>query len=209
MIMAITLISCVIGLYKRSLKSFFSAFWSYSSVILSDYYSIPKNTRVDRLLSGVWLMSCIVLLASFSGMLRGHVLQPKPIYWIDTWEELYKWNLNIQTHSQTDIAGYAQNEDNTMARAFYQRIKWMPEPVTRNGIMNKSQWIDSERLRTGTVAVVLPFQYMQLYKKFIISDDFREDIDFHISHPDKLQPYFSITVRETLDQSIVKIYELV
>ena len=43
-------------------------------------------------------MSCTVLLAAFSGLLRDQLLRHDPIYWIDSLQDLYKWKkLKIQT----------------------------------------------------------------------------------------------------------------
>ena len=49
-IASIIVISFVTSFHKRSLKSFLTTFWSYLSVILSDYFSLKSDTRIGKLI---------------------------------------------------------------------------------------------------------------------------------------------------------------
>ena len=108
--MAMIIMSVVVSTYRQSVKVFFTTLWSYASVLLSDYYSLRIETRIDRLLTGVWLMSCVVLLAAFSGILRDLMIKAKPILWIDSWEDLLEWEeLEIQALYPGGFGAYMEN----------------------------------------------------------------------------------------------------
>ena len=82
------IISLIVSAINRKILYFYDSLWKYTSVLLSHSHSLQSNRISERLLSGVWLMSCTVLLAAFSGLLRDHLLRPDPIYWIDSLQDL-------------------------------------------------------------------------------------------------------------------------
>ena len=55
-------------------------------------------------------MSCTVLLAAFSGLLRDKQLKPKPIEWIESLEDLLEWkDIRIATHELSNFNIYLEN----------------------------------------------------------------------------------------------------
>ena len=108
-ILSMVIMSLVVAISRKSMKTFFAYIWSYASVILSDYYSLKIGSRIDKLFTGVWLMSCTVLLAAFSGLLRDQLLEPQPIYWIDLWENLVeRKHLTIVTFDTSGLSIYTR-----------------------------------------------------------------------------------------------------
>ena len=69
-------------------------------------------------------MSCTVLLAAFSGLLRGQLLRPDPIYWIDSLQDLYQWKeLKIQAFGGTYIDTFAKDSKSSpMVKNFLSRL---------------------------------------------------------------------------------------
>ena len=71
-------------------------------------------------------------------------------------------------------------------------------------------WIfDIEGVKAGRVAVSYPARILETIKKNYISEDFQEDIDFHISKTGTSQPFFNIINRFTFNDSMAKTYDLV
>ena len=196
-IASIMVFSVVTSLNKQSLMSFFATFWSYLIVILSDYIPGKAVTEFDRILSGTWLLACTVILAAFSGQLREMMIKPKSVNWIDNWKDLLEWkHIQIQTGPTSEINTYINNFPNdTMSQNFKSRL---------NLITNESSLgfnFDLEEVKAGRFAIIGPYDILQFTKKKLIADDYREDIDFHISRSERGQPYFSLInrVNDTLN----------
>ena len=177
--------SLTISVIKRRIQDFFSYIWIFTSVLLSNSHSIKRKSLSDRVLTGVWLMSCIVLLAAFSGLLRDQLLRPDPIYWIDSFQDLYEWKGQIQTSKGGYFNTFIQNNLNDpMANNFRNRLN-----VTA-GLVNKDDSaIDYRGICEGRTAVVTVLQWLQMMK--VKLTDCREDIDYHISRMEEIsQPMF-------------------
>src|SRR5690348_9841156 len=72
-LLSILILSCVTAINTKKIKT---SLWIYISIILSDNYSIRMNSKsVNRILFGVWLLVCTVLLAAFSGILRDRLMK--------------------------------------------------------------------------------------------------------------------------------------
>ena len=73
LLFSVIMLSLVVAIPRASINIFFSNLWAHLSIILSDTYSMKTAvmSTADRLLTGVWLMSCTVLLAAFSGLFKG------------------------------------------------------------------------------------------------------------------------------------------
>ena len=198
--------------YKRSFKTFFSTFWSYLSVILSDYYSVPVYTLKERLLSGVWLAVCTILLAAFSGKLREQLLKPKPIEWIDSWDDLFEWkHVLVQTMNLSSFMNYLEYFAKDVEKQnMLHRIKAFDYSDFKKDNLDFSDVLDYEGFKEGRVAFVYDEHYLQMSKLNIISDDFQEDIDFHISSSGGIsEPLFTIINRMLLDEKYVVIWNKV
>ena len=206
-IASIIVISFVTSLYKQSLKSFFTTFWSYLSVILSDYHSIKIRSTFEKIFAGLWLIVCTLLLAAFSGQLRDFVLKPKPIYWIDSVEDLYQWkHLTIQTSVISELKYFSENfPNNSMAQDFSKRFQL--DQVNEGDLMSFD--LDWEGLLDGRVAVVYPYFILQVIKRSLVSNGFLEDIDFHISSGDESQPFYSMSNKINLDEELADKFDLV
>ena len=120
------MISLVIGLKNKSIKTFFETVWQYFSVILSEYFSIKPIGHFERSLAAIWLLSCNVLIALYSGHLWDLLVRPQPIDKIDSWDDLYtkpQWNkLKIRTPEYLDMADFAMTDKSEMAQNFKKRI---------------------------------------------------------------------------------------
>ena len=152
-------------------------------------------------------MACTLLLAAFSGQLREFVLKPKPIYWIDSWEDLHDWkHLVIQTNNRSEIVKFTETHPNEkMAKDFEKRFE-----MTRGDIDDIMSWqFDEQEVKDGKIAVAFPYFVLQILKRSLISDDLSEDIDFHISGGDESQPFYSITSRLGFDDESAAKFDLV
>ena len=166
-IVSIIVISFVSSLYKQSLKSFFTIFWSYLSVILSDYHTMKTKNIFDRLLLGLWLIVCTLLLSAFSGQLREQILRPRTIHWIDTWDDLYEWkHLKILTFRYSALKLLTISSPNdTYSQVFSKRIDKI-ESLNHTWVIH-----DIERVKAGEVALVFPNFVFYISKNNLISYD--------------------------------------
>ena len=110
-----------------------------------------SNRTSERLLSGVWLMSCVVLLAAFSGLLRNQLLRPDPIYWIDSLKDLYEWKeLKIQTIGGTYMNTFARDPNaGPMARDFESRLQILHYVKVSGNAKNDERDIDFDGIING------------------------------------------------------------
>ena len=160
----------------------------------------------------VWLMACLLLLSAFSGQLREEILRPRSIRWIDTWDDLYEWkHLNIVTYQHSVLKMFADVSPNdTYSQDFNKRFEIIDESLE-----NTWDIPDIDRLKRGEVAVVYPNHAFHIAKKSLVSDDFQEDIDFHISKyeygedSDEMQPYYVMTSKVSLNETLTKIFDMV
>ena len=194
------------------MKTFFVTFWAYLSVIISDTYTIKMKTLLERNLMGIWLMSCTVLLAAFAGLLRNLMIKPKPIYWIDSWNDLGQWqHLNIVTSSFGEIYYYVNHYvTDSLAKNFAKRIM-----VTDHDKLagDESNWdrADFGVIKDHKVALVGDLYYLDIAKQNLISRyAMIEDLDFHISKSeDRIsQPTFTLTNRLTFNDSMASTLNL-
>ena len=208
-IASIIVISFVTSLYKQSLKSFFTTFWSYLSIIISDFHSNEKKVIFNKILSGVWLMVCLIFLSAFSGQLREQILRPRTIHWIDSWDDLYEWkDLNIQTFKTSLIKTFSDNNPNdTYSQEFNKRFEKIDDSV-------EGTWhFDVARVKAGELAVVYPYHALQIKKGTL--GDFQEEVDFHISKyaqgesSDEMQAIFSLSNCQSLNETLTNIFDLV
>ena len=208
-LVSISIMSSIVGLYHRSFKTFLSTFWSYFSVILSDYYSIGISSGVEKLLTGVWLMSCTVLLAAFSGLLRDQSMKPKAILWIDSWHDLYEWkNIKIQIPSVNFMLQFIDNfPDHPYSINFKNRSEIFENVDFESGAKD----FDYERVSKGELAIVTGYEYLQILKKNLIKDyKFIENVDFHISTVgDAMQPYFIQLLKARISETLARILDMV
>ena len=211
----ILVISVVSALSRRSLKTFIKTFWIYLSQILSDFSLPHKNkTLMDTILSGIWLLSCTVLLAAFSGHLRNRQLTPKPVVWIDSWQDLYeRKDITIETSEIMSIVFYMDNFNDTedMASDFRQRTKIIKEKEYYHGHKSFRDDLDYKGLVEGRVAFILDMDLLQVYKDVLVEKyKLQEDRDFHISeHGDITQPSFTTINMLKIDQQLANTWNKV
>ena len=206
---SIVLISVFMSLYKRSLNTFFRTFWSYSSIILSDHFSHKVNKSIERLLSGIWLMSCTVLLAAFSGQLRESLIKPKPIHWIDSWEDLFAWeHLKIETFRSSNLNTYIDQFEKENGK-LKERLKILEDELYINNTKTYDKDIDYEGVRMGVTALVHNHEYMDMIKLNLIKNNFQEDIDFHISKSGGIpQSFTTLTNRANFNETLAMKWDL-
>ena len=154
-----------------------------------------------------------MLLGAFSGQLRMQILRPITIKWIDSWEDLYKWkHLNIQVSFYSEIKLFVNNfPDHPFAQDFGKRLQHKEgnEYDQDPNDLGDSWNFDIEGVKAGRVAVSYPAVVLETIKKNYFSEDFKEDIDFHISRTGTSQPYFNIINKFMFDESMANTYELV
>ena len=210
---SIVLMSVFMSLYERTyLKTFFRTFWSYSSVILSDYHSFRAKKSVERVLSGVWLMSCTVLLAAFSGQLREQILKPKSIEWIDSWQDLIEWeDLKIETFKTSSLVIYFDQlgKEEEMTKILKKRLVIINDRKRLSFKKSIDKELDYEGVRRGMTALVHTSENLEIIKQNLIQDDFKEDIDFHISESGGVpQPCNTITNRANFNETLALKWDL-
>ena len=205
LLLSVIVMSLVVAIPRASINSFLSNVWSHLSIILSDTYSVKTAvmSTADRLLTGVWLMSCFVVLAAFSGLLRDLMIKPKPIYWIDSWDDLAEWqHMKIATSSVGGIEDYITNFANeSMAQNFVKRKVLINIDDLYNDPKRWDTDFDYEGVRDGRVALVGDLFYLNILKQNLFSRyGMIEDLDFHISKSDNLisQPSFIMSLHSTM-----------
>ena len=210
---SLVFVSFVISLYKKSLKSFFTTLWSYTSLILTDYYTKGLNTSIGRLLSGIWLMACTVLLAAFSGILRDQQMKPQPVFWIDSIEDLWQWkDLKFQTNLATDFAQKMINADPSNekdSRMAYEMLGRMDLTTLDNTTRNKESYVkvfDAKGVLEGKVAIVYSYYYLHVLKNILFDETIEEDIDFHLSRKGDYEPLFTLINRANCNKTIAKLW---
>ena len=212
--LSICLISGLISCYKRSLKSFFTTFWSYLSVILSDYYTMKVNTTIERLISGVWLLTCTVLLAAFSGQLREQIMKSIPIHKIEKLGDLSQpeWNhLYLQSYTISTFKKYLdQLEDRNESEKLSKRTEMFDIFELTSREKEFDDVLDYERVANGTVAIVWDYQYLQVFKQNLISRGLEEEIDFHISSSGEIpEPFFTVSNKARFSDPLLSIWDMV
>ena len=135
-------------------------------------------------------MACTVVLAAFSGQLREWVIKPKPIYMINSWDDLLlpEWkHMKIEAGDSSEMYAFTENfPDDPKAQEFKKRLI----------IMNDSNDADVYALSkgqiiSGEIASINPYDILQIIKDSL-GPNLREDIDYHISQSGRWQPYFSL-----------------
>ena len=146
-------------------------------VLLSKSLTIIVNRISERLLLGLWLMTCTVLLAAFAGLVRNQLLRPDPIYWIDSLKDLYDWKeVKIQTFQGTYLDKFTEhNIHDPMASNFRDRLKLLYYFQAKENL----NYVDFSGIVEGRTAFV-GFLHLLTYIKYCLSH-MEEDIDYHIS----------------------------
>ena len=157
LLVTLLIITLTVSAINRNILYFFGYLWKYTSVLLSHSHLININRKSERLLSGLWLMSCTVLLAAFSGLLRNQLLRPDPIYWIDSLQDLYQWKeLKIQTFTYTYMSTFVSDPNGgPMARNFESRLQELHYYQTEENVKNDVNDIDLEGIINGRYYSVL------------------------------------------------------
>ena len=192
--------SIMICLKTKSFKSFFKYFWTFSSVILSDYYSMRINGHFYRSFAGLWLLVCTLLLSLFSGALWDLLVRPPPMEKIESWNDLHtkpEWkNVEIYSAKYLDLYEFVNNDNSEMAQDFKRRayfedpfdlmFKRKFEPRNWDKIAKGEQVISADNLFAHWVKNFhkAKFKYLGL----------EDDTEFHISSLGSgMRPYFILT----------------
>ena len=163
---------------------------------------------VDRLLSGVWLFACTVLLAAFAGLLRQQMMKPQPIRWIDSLDDLYsdEWkDLNIATTDATEIAFAKEggHKEFNIPEEALERMFAVSHIEYDLGHIPSILHVDL--VYEGGSALWGTLGYLQMMKCQLIDYGLREDTDFHISRSGGIsQPYFIMYNKIRFDTNMTK-----
>lgn len=194
---SLILFSSLYALKNNSLKIFFKTVWTYTSIILSDNYSIKLSKNFDRYMAGLWLISCTILLAAFSGQLWNRLMRAQTIDMIRSWNDLYflpQWkHLKIQTFKDLDFYLFTEQIDSEMANNFAERLDNSTLVDPYDFLLGEKSYdsLDMEGVLKGTTVQCYEDVFLQIFKQNYIRKGFREDIDFHISEEGGgYSPYF-------------------
>ena len=164
------------------MKTFFRSLWSYTSVVINGSEKLDSSCIINMILSSHWLLMCVILTAAFSGMLKDLLIKPRPIYWVDSWDDLVNWKeLKIQTTVLTSLFNFIQtNPDHYMSKEIIKNKRLQAFPLRLlSGNLDKT--LDFDGIANGKVALVFPSQYLHVLKNNLVVRGLEEDIDFHIS----------------------------
>ena len=136
------------------------------------------------------------------------ILRPEPIEWIDSLEDLYNWkDMKIEVNFHSDLKIQINKEpDHPFSFDFKNRLQFDEGDEEKQ---EDSFNMNVEGMKSGRVAVSYPFPILQILKQNFIDENFREDIDFHISRSGTSKPYFSITLPDTLNDTMASTFDLV
>jgi hypothetical protein len=157
MLIAIVLISCYKSFIENSLLTFLNSFWRYLAVLLSepfpkiDYKKAIKSVHLKIILI-IWLLSCTVLLASFSGVLLKYFITSLQSDVIDTFEQLYaNKELSIISDQKSYFSRFVEknqnNREDMMSQDFIRRLTYVDITEKINDILRM--------INTGSIALVL------------------------------------------------------
>ena len=181
-IASIVVISGVISVYRKSVKVFISNLWSYSSVIINGSYNLDQSCTFTMIISSNWLFMCVILMASFSGMLKDLLIKPRPIHFIDSWDDLVNWkHVQIHTTILSSLVNFVRkNPDHYWSKEIINNKRLITfQPSILNTNLDKA--FDFDGIAKGKVALLLPSQYLNVLKYNLVERGLEEDIDFHIS----------------------------
>ena len=164
-------------------------------------------------------MSCTVLLAAFSGLLRQQQLEPKPIQWVDSFEQLLdeQWK-----HLDVKISTLSHLHDFSLRNPQLDLIKRLKKnglniiqneqdaPARYKGMLPSCDSIKNEldKVKNGSVAIIHQYTILRFCLIDLISDDFKEDIDFHISRQ-SFHPLFTHTNPKLMNKTFEGVLSLV
>ena len=172
---------------------------------------LPSNTLIDRLLSGVWLMACIVILAAFAGLLTDLLIRRPTIDWIDSLRDLCHWNdVRIKTFKSDYIDDLINDFPNdSMAKSFQKRVERLN--FSAHLSRNKSNYLDYNGVVQGRFAIVADLEFLNIEKTYLIEKlGYNEDVDFHISRLEEIStPGFILSNRFRLKKSMAFILDKV
>ena len=181
-IASIVVISGVISVSNQSMKTFFRSFWSYTSVVIKGSFKLNNSSRITMILSSHWLLMCFILTSAFSSILKDLFIKPRPIYWVDSWDDLVNWReLKIHTVVLNSLVNFIRkNPDHYLSKEIVNNKRL---ELFETSLLNKKIDIglDFDGIANGKVALVLPSQYLHVLNNNLIIRGLEEDIDFHIS----------------------------
>ena len=136
--------------------------------------------------------------------------KPKPIDWIETWDDLYELkDIRIQTCDLCDLGNYIKNFGiEPMAQEFLTSTDFINENETMIGQMDIFKSWDFDGMRTGRIAIVEQTHILQIYMKQFISNSFKKDQDFHLSKGEP-KPFFMSINSYKLNHSLADKLNLV
>ena len=192
------------ALIKRKFSVFWSTVWDFASVILSDIFARRITGNIQRIIAGIWLMVCIVLLSLYSGGLYEKLVRKQPIDKIDSWNDLYSnprfKDVAIYTVVGSQLATMIDEEDpSPMIQNFKKRTLYFSaaevvyDKAYRDSIVESIAKGDAV-LMYGNRFIINSLIYQWNYTSFKQS----EGIDFVISkHGIGVRPHFFVFTNRT------------
>ena len=192
--LSIVAIGCVYGLIKRSFNAMLESMWSYTSVLLSDYFAIKVKNLKPRFLAIIWLLVNTLLLSLYAGFLYDFIIRGQIVDKIEKKEELVSkpnW-MNTTIYSIDDATGdyfyWGLTQSDGIALQLFERHELLDLlEVYFNA--NKRKAIFEEVLRNKAVITGNKLNtFLQLRKVQmewpIFMANYIEGLDFFISKPE-------------------------
>ena len=155
------------------------------------------------------MIGCLVLSSAFSGQIRDLLLKGDKILWIDSWHDLHKWKqLNISTFFGSGLQNYMDQYPKDQFSIDF-KLRWTQD---RSFITNTTfhKYINWEGVKKGQMALLWDRHLLDVLKRELLSDEFVEDIDFHISkRGDISQIVFMLTNKLKLDERLAIVLDKV
>lgn len=126
LLVTVIFLSLLISIIRKSSFLFFTNLWQNYSILLSK--SNPKFFRIkklwERLITGVWLLSVMILSIHFCEVTLDFMLKAIPEVKIDSWDDLYKRNdIKIIVFNDTPLVEYAMTDNSDMAQKFHSMLE--------------------------------------------------------------------------------------
>ena len=208
-ILSILIISIVMVNLKLSLKNFTWSLLSSSSILVGQGINMKRRGFGVTMLLSSWVISCLVLSSAFSGQIRNQLLKGDTTLWIDSWHDLHKWKqMTIFTFFGSGLQNYIDEYPNDSIS-----IDFKSRYIHDGSFMKSTDFyknIDWNGIRRGKVALLWDRHLLDVLKRELLSDEFVEDIDFHISKSgDISQIVFMLTNKLKLDERLTMVLDKV
>ena len=177
----------------------FSNLWNYTYFILSEPIPRIPKSRIKRSILSLWFLSCTVLLAAHSSVLRNIFIRSNPYIVIDSWEDLFeRKDLKILVFESSFLKIYAENIDTEMARNFKARmdsIDYIHKTLDQDNV---------DKIINGTAVASLPKQFAEDCSYFQMKTNKELCKELYLSRYGGYNSFNFIPVSKNMDKNILR-----